>query len=67
LGIGNWEEKEQKEMTDRVKLQDVVNRRTFLESSAHGLGLAALSSLLPGMESAAATSPGNAPKAKRVI
>ncbi|MFT4549484.1 MAG: hypothetical protein ACI9MB_003458, partial [Verrucomicrobiales bacterium] len=35
-----------------LDLQDTLNRRTFLQHSAGGLGLAALGSMLPGTASA---------------
>ncbi|MGK0189691.1 MAG: hypothetical protein ACI9R3_005508 [Verrucomicrobiales bacterium] len=51
-----------------LDLQDALNRRTFLQHSAHGLGLAALSSMLPGSAMAAGTPKFNhPPKAKRII
>lgn len=59
-----------------VNLQDALNRRTFLTRSASGLGLAALSSLIPQLalageaQSASGGLPGLPhfpPKAKRVI
>jgi len=48
-----------------LDLQDALNRRTFLQNSAHGIGLAALGSMLPGSASAARHHA--APKAKRII
>jgi hypothetical protein len=51
-------------MSGLLKLQDALNRRTFMRTSAHGFGLAALSSMLP-MSGASPLK--TAPKAKRVI
>ena len=48
-----------------LDLQDALNRRTFLQHSAHGIGLAALGSMLPG--SAMAANYHRPPKAKRII
>lgn len=48
-----------------LELQDALNRRTFLQHSAHGLGLAALASMLP--DSAIAAKYHRPPKAKRII
>ena len=56
--------------TAMLQMQDVLNRRTFLRSSAHGLGAAALGSLLCGKAASAAPLldlPHHAPSAKRVI
>ncbi|MBL9130943.1 MAG: DUF1501 domain-containing protein, partial [Verrucomicrobiaceae bacterium] len=44
-----------------------LNRRTFLERSAGGVGLAALGGLFAGQGSAAPSFPNHAPKAKRII
>ena len=51
-------------MSGLLKLQDALNRRTFMRTSAHGFGLAALSSMLP-MSGASPLK--TAPKAKLVI
>jgi hypothetical protein len=48
-------------------LQDTLNRRTFLQHSAGGIGLAALGSMLPGTATAGAHGFNHAPKAKRII
>ena len=48
-----------------LALQDAVNRRTFLKTTAHGIGAAALASMLPSGGQAGL--PGYVPKAKRVI
>jgi hypothetical protein len=56
-----------------LELQDTLNRRTFLQNSAQGIGLAALASLLPQENVNAKTLPGRSPflnpaaKAKRII
>ncbi|MGI9240680.1 MAG: DUF1501 domain-containing protein [Verrucomicrobiales bacterium] len=50
-----------------LDLQDTLNRRTFLQNSANGLGLAALGSMLPGTARAGAQGFHHAPKAKRII
>ena len=50
-----------------LDLQDTLNRRTFLQQSANGLGLAALGSMLPGTASAGVHGFNHAPKAKRII
>ncbi len=57
-------------MNPLLSIQDQANRRTFLQSSAHGLGLAALASLLPQSATSADRQPSfmrGAPKAKRII
>ncbi|MEM9235436.1 MAG: DUF1501 domain-containing protein, partial [Verrucomicrobiota bacterium] len=53
-----------------IELQDALNRRTFLKGSAHGMGMAALGSLLgqdlaSGMQ--ALEKPHHRAKAKRII
>ena len=48
-----------------LDLQDALNRRTFLQHSAQGIGLAAFGSMLPG--SAMAANYHRPPKAKRII
>ena len=50
-----------------LDLQDALNRRTFLQHSAGGLGLAALGSMLPGTAAAGSRGFNHAPKAKRII
>ena len=50
-----------------LNLQDTLNRRTFLQHSAGGLGMAALGSMLPGTASAGAHGFNQTPKAKRII
>ncbi|MFT5856343.1 MAG: hypothetical protein ACI8XO_003596 [Verrucomicrobiales bacterium] len=50
-----------------LDLQDTLNRRTFLQHSAGGLGLAALGSMLPGTASAGQHGFNHSPKAKRII
>ena len=54
-------------MNDSLQLQDALNRRTFLRSSAHGFGMAALASMMPSAEGAPRFQRQTAPKAKRVI
>ncbi len=51
-----------------LDFQDALNRRTFLQHSAHGIGLAALGSMLPDSAMAASTQKyHHRPKAKRII
>ena len=50
-----------------LDLQDALNRRTFLQHSASGLGIAALGSMLPGSASAGSSGFNHSPKAKRII
>ena len=50
-----------------LDLQDALNRRTFLQHSANGLGFAALGSMLPGTAAAGAAGFHQRPKAKRII
>ena len=49
-----------------LQLQDALNRRTFLRTSAHGFGAVALGSLL-GRDSGASPFPNHTARAKRVI